>query len=170
MHKIVKFNDRKPWNCLTAEGGGEWEGNDFQGMMQHGTVKDKQGMAPPGCCFPSLWGLLLFVSSFDGKEQCAKRENCGRLFPGCGPFWSYARGMTFQDVSTKPVGLALWDLGRTYPSAKVGPGETCGDALMARGLKGKAGAGQNPSCKLRLQRSDGELLLCVASSVGLRYD
>lgn len=78
--------------------------------------------------------------------------------------------MTFQDVSTKPVGLALWDLGRTYPSAKVGPGETCGDALMARGLKGKAGAGQNPSCKLRLQRSDGELLLCVASSVGLRYD
>lgn len=79
--------------------------------------------------------------------------------------------MTLQDVSTKPVGLWLCGiLAEPTPALRSDLGKHVVIAVKARGLKGKAGVGQNPSCKLRLQRSDGELLLCVASSVGLRYD
>ena len=79
--------------------------------------------------------------------------------------------MTLQDVSTKPVGLWLCGiLAEPTPALRSDLGKDVVIAAKARGLKGKAGAGQSSFCKLRLQRSTGELFLCVASSVGLRYD
>lgn len=79
--------------------------------------------------------------------------------------------MTLQDVSTKAVGLWLCGiLAEPTPALRSDPGKDVVMAVKARGLKGKAGEGQNSSYKLHLQRSAGELFLCVASSVGLRYD
>lgn len=62
---------------------------------------------------------------------------------------------------------ALWDLGRTQPSAKVRAGQ--GEPVItaeAQGLKGRA----SPSCKPRLQGGNWELFLCVANGLGLKYD
>lgn len=61
----------------------------------------------------------------------------GLLFPGCGPFWSCASGMTLQDLSKKPVGLSLCrSLAEPLPVLRLELGK---DGVITRKVHGLHG-------------------------------
>lgn len=87
----------------------------------------------------------------------------GLLFPGCGPFWSCASGMTLQDLNKKAVGLQ--DLGRTSPSAKVRTGERWSNHQKGTWASRQSWHPANSSCRDVI----GSISF-VANLMGLKYD
>lgn len=90
---------------------------------------------------------------------------------GRGSFYSWARGMTLQNLSEKPAGRELCGiLAEPLPELRSALGSDVVITVRALGLHGRAGIRQCPSCKLCLQGSDWELFLCVADVMGFKHD
>lgn len=130
--------------------------------MQHGTVKNKQSMAPSGCCFPSPWGFLLFCLFFWWEGTMAKSENSGLPPSWVWSFLKLRQGNDFTGCQHEGCGtLALWDFGRTYPSAKVGPGERCGNGCKGTWAQRQSRRGAELFLQTALaKKGRGAFLVC----------
>lgn len=106
-----------------------------------------------------------------GRDNGHSMSTLALLFPGRGPFCSYASAMTLQELSKMPVGLQFFGtLAEPLPLLRSELGKDVVITIKAQRLKGKAGTEQRSPCTLYLQGRDCNLLVCVASWTGLNYD